>query len=143
MAATWSLRQLFAAGAKENARSAENQAGEIVEIGDFRIDTRKHSATLRGQELGLSSEEFDVLVFLTSNPQRFVTPQTMLATNWTNGRPHQTEFLRVLLSLRRKLETAAAGQQYLKTEPVGHLPFRPDSFDGQLGRGHSSTTFFG
>src|SRR5215831_5842466 len=128
MAATWSLRQLFAAGAKENARSEENRAvGEVVEIGDFRIVTRKHSATLRGQELGLSSEEFDVLLFLTSNPQRFVTPQTMLATNWTNGRPHQTEFLRVLLSLRRKLETAAAGQQYLKTEPWVIYRFDPST----------------
>ena len=111
------LRQLFATGTKENGHSTENQApGEVVEIGDFRIDTGRHTASLQGQQLELTGEEFDVLVFLTANPQRFVTQQTMLATNWSGG-THQTQFLRTLISLRKKLEIAAAGQQYLRTEP--------------------------
>jgi DNA-binding response OmpR family regulator len=118
MAGTWTLRGLFATREKENAQNAETRiANEVVEVGDFSIDTCGHTASLRGERLELTDEEFDVLVFLTNNRQRFVTPQTMLATSWTKGRPHQTEFLRVLLSLRSKLETVAAGQQYLKTEP--------------------------
>lgn len=126
MAGTWSLRQRFAASRKESVQDAGAlHAGEIIEIGDFTIDTRSRSATLRGELLGLTAEEFDVLVFLTANPQRFVTPQTMLATNRTDGRPHQTEFLRVLLSLRRKLEAAITGQQYLRTEPWVVYRFTP------------------
>jgi DNA-binding response OmpR family regulator len=118
MAGTWTLRRLFVAREKENAETAETRmASEAVEVGDFTINTRAHSASLRGEPLELTDEEFDVLVFLTNNRQRFVTPQTRLGTNWTKGKPHQTEFLRVLLSLRRKLETVAEGQQYLKTEP--------------------------
>jgi DNA-binding response OmpR family regulator len=128
MSATWSLRQWFATASKEDVEVAETEsAGQVLEVGDFRIDTRRHSATLRGERLALTSEEFDVLVFLTANPQRFVTPQTTLATNWTGGRPHQTEFLRVLLSLRRKLESASAGQQYLRTEPWVIYHFDPVS----------------
>jgi two-component system, OmpR family, KDP operon response regulator KdpE len=126
MAGTWSPPKQLAVGVKENGRSTENQVtGEVVEIGDFRIDTGRHTASLRGEPLGLTGEEFDVLVFLTTNPQGFVTPQTTLAMNWLEGRLHQTDFLRVLLSLRKKLETAAPGQQYLRTEPWVIYRFHP------------------
>jgi len=108
MAATWSMRQ-------------------VLEVGDFRIDTRRHTATLRGEPLELTGEEFDVLVFLTTNPQRVVTPQTTLATHWTGARTHQTQFLRVLLSLRKKRETAATQLQYLRTEPWVIYRFEPVS----------------
>jgi len=116
MAGTWTLRRRFTT--RENAQSVEaRRANEVVEVGDFTINTLRHTASLRGEPLELTDEEFDVLVFLTNNRQRFVTPQTMLATSWTQGSSHQTEFLRVLFSLRRKLEGVGAGRQYLKTEP--------------------------
>ena len=126
MAATWSLRQLFALGGKENVQESESEStNEVVEVGDFRIDTRRHTATLRGEPLELTGEEFDVLLFLTTNPQRVVTPQTTLATHWSGTRTHQTQFLRVLLSLRKKLEAAETGQQYLRTEPWVIYRFDP------------------
>jgi DNA-binding response OmpR family regulator len=103
---------------KENVQHSDTEsAGEVLETGDFRIDTRRHTATLRGEPLALTGEEFDVLVFLTTNPQRVVTPQTTLATRWTGTRTQQAHFLRVPLSLPKKLETAATGHQYLQTEP--------------------------
>jgi DNA-binding response OmpR family regulator len=126
MATTWSLRQLFATASKENVQQAEPEsAAEVLEVGDFRIDTRRHMVTLRGEPLTLTSEEFDVLVFLTTNPQHLVTLQTTLATHWTGARTRQTQFLRVLLSLRKKLEIAATGQQYLRTEPWVIYRFDP------------------
>jgi two-component system, OmpR family, KDP operon response regulator KdpE len=126
MAATWSLRQLFATAKREKVRECETEStGEVLELGDFTIDTRKHTVTLRGESLELTGEEFDVLVFLTANPQRVVTPNTTLATNWTGARTYQTQFLRVLLSLRKKLENAATGQQYLRTEPWVIYRFDP------------------
>jgi DNA-binding response OmpR family regulator len=126
MATTWSLRQLFATGSKENVQESETEStGEALEVGDFRIDTRRHTATLRGEPLDLTGEEFDVLIFLATNPQRVVTPNTMLGTHWTGARTQQTKFLRALLSLRKKLETAATGQQYLRTEPWVIYRFDP------------------
>ena len=128
MAATWSLRQLFATASKQNVQQSEiDSAGETLEVGDFQIDTRRQRATLSGEPLELTSEEFDVLVFLTTNPQRVVTPQTTLATHWTGARIHQAQFLRVLLLLRKKLETSAAGHQYLRTEPWVSYRFEPVS----------------
>jgi len=125
MAATWSMRQFVTANKQENQESDTEGAGEVLEIGDFRIDTGRQIATLRGETLKLTGEEFEVLVFLTTNPQRVVTPQTTLATHWTGARTHQTQFLRVLLSLRKKLETAAAGHQYLRTAPWVIYRFDP------------------
>jgi DNA-binding response OmpR family regulator len=128
MAATSSLQHLSATAGKENVgKSDPGSAGEMLEIGDFSIDTRRHTATLRGEPLELTGEEFDVLVFLTTHQQRVVTPQTTLATRWTVARTEQTQFLRVLLSLRRKLEKAATGQQYLRTEPFLIYRFDPVS----------------
>lgn len=128
MATTWSLRQLFATASKDKAQESDIEtSGEMLEVGDFRIDTRRHRATLLGEPLELTSEEFDVLVFLTTNPQRVVTPQTTLATHWTGARTHQAQFLRVLLSLQKKLETAATGKQYLRTEPWVIYRFDPAS----------------
>jgi|SRR5690348_9995381 DNA-binding response OmpR family regulator len=128
MDATWSLRQLFSTARKQELQeSGTESTGEVLEVGDFRIDTRKHTATLGGEPLELTGEEFDVLVFLTSNPQRVVTPQTTLATHWTGANTHQTQFLRVLLCLRMKLEAVATGQQYLRTEPWVIYRFDPVS----------------
>ena len=128
MAATSSQRPLCPTASNENVRQSDTgSAGEMLAIGDFRIDTREHRATLRGEPLDLTGEEFDVLVFLTHNPQRVVTPQTNLTTRWTGTRTRQTQFLRVLLSLRRKLESAATGQQYLRTEPFLVYRFDPVS----------------
>lgn len=127
MAGAWSLRQLFATATKENVQESETESvAEVLEVGDFRIDSRRHRAMLRGEPLELTGEEFDVLVFLTTNPQRVVTPQTTLAAHWTGAGTHQTQFLRVLLSLRKKLDTAATGQ-HLRTEPWIIYRFDPVS----------------
>jgi DNA-binding response OmpR family regulator len=101
MTSNWSLRQLFAE--KEN-KTAERETAEhsvslrgMIESGDFKIDLAARTVTLRGENLSLTAEEFDVLVFLAGHPQRLVTPHTMLATSWTANGLRQTEFLRVLM----------------------------------------------
>jgi len=128
MANTWSLRQLFTGRAQGQVRGeGEAYSTEVVEVGDFTINKANRTAQLRGESLELTSEEFDVLVFLTSHPQRCVTPHTVLATNWAGNGLHQTEFLKTLLSLRKKLESAASGKQYLRTEPWVIYRFNPNS----------------
>jgi len=74
-----------------------------IESGDFKIDLDRRTVTLCGLELWLTSEEFDVLVFLAGHPQSLVTPRTMVATSWTANRLQQTEFLKVLISSAKSL----------------------------------------
>jgi len=118
MGGTWSLRKLFTRHVTEQELSFQSLCSEqVMEAGDFRIDTVRRKATLRGQELRLTPEEFNVLIFLVGHPQRLITPHTVLATNWTSEGVHQTDFLRTLLSLNKKLKELAADQEYLRTEP--------------------------
>jgi DNA-binding response OmpR family regulator len=126
MAENWSLQRLVAKHSREVLRHAEDPAPtEVMEVGDFTIDTAGRTAMLRGQDLRLTSAEFDVLVYLTTHPQRCVTPHTVLATSWAEDGLHQTEFLKVLLSLRQKLDAVVAGNHYLRTEPWIIYKFDP------------------
>jgi two-component system KDP operon response regulator KdpE len=125
------LRRLFA---EKKNKTAERETTEqsnsltgMIESGDFQIDLAARTVTLRGEDLSLTAEEFDVLVFLAGHPQRMVTPHTMLATSWTANGLRQTEFLRVLMSLRKKLDVAGHGKRYLKTEPWVIYRFDPNS----------------
>ena len=81
-----------------------------------------------GELLSLTSAEFDVLVFLAGHPKSIVTPHTMLATNWGSGRVRQEEFLRVLMSLATKLDSASGkAQRYIRTEPWIIYRFDPEA----------------
>jgi DNA-binding response OmpR family regulator len=113
------FRQLFTKASKSERVVAEEEVSvaQVIESGAFKIDLSRRIASLGEQELQLTSEEFDVLVFLSGHPQNLITPNTVLSTNWSSNRYRQTHFLRVLLSLRAKLEAAEPGQHYLRTEP--------------------------
>jgi len=90
----------------------------MIRTGDFRIDLDRRSASLLGQELLLTADEFDLLVFLAGHPRSLVTPRTVLASGWSDQGVRRTELWRALLSLRSKLNRAAGpGKQYLRTEP--------------------------
>jgi DNA-binding response OmpR family regulator len=131
MTRSWSLRQLFPMmwnGAPEQGAVKEKVfATGVIRFGDFTIDIDERIVTLCGEELPLTSEEFDVLVFLTDHPQRLVTPRTMLATPGMANGVRKTEFLRALISLRKKLDAAGPGQHYLRTEPWIIYRFNPAS----------------
>ena len=99
----------------------------IIDSGDFKIDLATRTATLCGGNLSLTAEEFDVLVFLAGHPQSMVTPHTRLATSWTANGLRRTDFLRVLMTLRKKLDAAGHGKHYLKTEPWIIYRFDPTS----------------
>jgi two-component system, OmpR family, KDP operon response regulator KdpE len=125
----WSLRQLFVktcdkASEQDTAKESASVTRRI-QLGDFRIDLDERLVTLRDHELQLTSEEFDVLVFLASHPRSLVTPQTMLARSSTARQLGQTKFLTTLISLRKKLDGAGHGKLYLQTEPWVIYRFDP------------------
>ncbi|HXZ78391.1 MAG TPA: winged helix-turn-helix domain-containing protein [Terriglobales bacterium] len=109
-------------------RASDDEGGhpstDVIDVGDFHIDLSARTATVRGRELRLTPEEFDLLMFLTSHPKKLVTPSTLLSTNWNRKGVQHAEFLRVLLSLRRKLEEDGP-QHYIRTEPWVLYRFDP------------------
>jgi DNA-binding response OmpR family regulator len=95
-----------------------------VQLGDFKINLDQRTVTLRDQELRLTSEEFDVLLFLASHPRRLATSQPTMATSSTANQ-RSPNFLRALISLRKKLDAAGPGNHYLRTETLVIYTFDP------------------
>jgi two-component system, OmpR family, response regulator len=105
--------------------ASPNKSSEIVEVGDFRIDLGNRQVRVQEQQLQLTDQEFDLLVFLVGHPTSIITPQTRLSTRWGN-RVHQAEVLRVLTDLRKKLDTLGCGH-YIRTESWLVYRFDPHS----------------
>lgn len=123
-----SIRKAFERTPEPEPVDAGGLLDGMIESGDFSIDLGRRTATLRGLELDLTSEEFDVLVFLAGHPRRLITPRTVPTTNWSSHRVRQADFLRVLMSLRGKMNAVAGpGRQYLRTEPWVLYRFDPAS----------------
>jgi two-component system, OmpR family, KDP operon response regulator KdpE len=119
MASMLSLRELTRQVEKfeEHMPSLDNGDERVVTTGDFRIDLGSHRVKVRGQELRLDEEEFEMLVFLTGHHTNIITPQTRLTTHWGREHIRQSDFLRVLANLQRKLESIPGGARYIRTEP--------------------------
>jgi len=98
-------------------------SAEVIQAGDFRIDLQSGRVIVRGNEVQLTQEEVDLLVFLTTHPKKIVTPSTQLVTRAGN-RVRQTQFLRVLLGLCRKIEPDNS-HHYIRTEPWVFYRFDP------------------
>ena len=99
--------------------------GGVVQVGDFRLDLSRRTASVRGRELNLTATEFDVLLFLTNHPINVVTTSTTLITNWEGRQLRKAEFLQILLSLRRKIASAGDSNAYLNTESLVFCRFDP------------------
>lgn len=104
---------------------AASDLSNIIEAGDFRIDMGSRAATVRGRLLQLSCTEFDVLVFIVSHRKRVVTSNTTLATQPEEGGVRQAHFLPALLSLKKKLQDAAPGAQYIRADVWILYEFHP------------------
>jgi two-component system KDP operon response regulator KdpE len=125
----WSLRQPFAktcgnALEQDPAKECTSLTGRI-RFGDFKIDLDERIVTLRDHELRLTSEEFNVLIFLASHPRSLVTPKTMLARGSSTNQLGHTRFLTTLIALRKKLDAEGHGKHYLQTEPWVIYRFDP------------------
>jgi DNA-binding response OmpR family regulator len=126
MTKTWRrlLKKMRDAAWKHSSVQGE-APGDVMELGDFRIDLFKETVTVRGRELQLTAAEFETLVFLTDHPKSFVTPHTAVEISCAGHGLQQAEFLRVLLSLRKKLESQDATNNYIRAEPWIFYRFDP------------------
>jgi DNA-binding response OmpR family regulator len=127
MASANTASRFLTAFRQASGHNQGNNAGgsaRVLETGDFRIDLSTRAVTVRGQQVELTVPEFDLLLFLTTHAKKLVTPRTMLSTKLDGHGVRQTEFLRVLLTLRQKLDAVGA-KHYIRTEPWICYLFEP------------------
>ena len=96
-------------------RQLTGSSGSIT-IGELRIDSRSHEATLDGRRLELSRKEFDLLAHLASKPGVVVTKAELLAEVWRQPWGGADKTVDVHLSwLRKKLGESAEAPRFLRT----------------------------
>ncbi|WP_433210451.1 response regulator transcription factor [Dactylosporangium sp. CS-047395] len=93
---------------------ASDRTDELVD-GDLHVDVARRIATLRGQELGLTVREFDLLVFLMRNPGRVLRRAELLEQVWGWTFGDQSTVTVHMRRLREKVEDDPAEPKRILT----------------------------
>jgi DNA-binding response OmpR family regulator len=91
-----------------------DRTDELVD-GDLHVDVARRIATLRGQELGLTVREFDLLVFLMRNPGRVLRRAELLEQVWGWTFGDQSTVTVHMRRLREKVEDDPAEPKRILT----------------------------
>jgi two-component system, OmpR family, response regulator RegX3 len=90
--------------------------GEVVELGDVRVDRARRTATLAGGPLELSRKEFDLLQLLVDNAGTVVRRERLIDEVWDTNWFGSTKTLDVHVSgLRKKLGDDPSTPRYIHT----------------------------
>jgi two-component system response regulator RegX3 len=90
--------------------------GDVVELGDVRIDRARRTAALGGQPLELSRKEFDLLQLLVDNAGTVVKRERLIDEVWDTNWFGSTKTLDVHVSaLRKKLGDDPSTPQFIHT----------------------------
>jgi two-component system response regulator RegX3 len=81
------------------------QAGEVLEIGDVRLDAARHEVAVRGERVALPLKEFELLELLLANAGRVLTRDVLIDRVWGPNYYGDTKTLDVHVKrLRAKVE---------------------------------------
>jgi two-component system, OmpR family, response regulator RegX3 len=90
--------------------------GDVLEVGDVRMELARHEATLAGAPLELTVKEFDLLRMLLEHAGRVVTREQLIREVWDTAWFGSTKTLDVHVSgLRKKLGDDPAAPRYIRT----------------------------
>jgi two-component system KDP operon response regulator KdpE len=113
---------------RRGVHPADEVEPTVLETGDFRVDVESRKVTVRGRDIHLTPKEFDLLLYFIRHRGKVLTHRTLLAAVWGGNYVEQDQYLRVFVgNLRKKLETDAAGNSYIVTEPWVGYRFVPGS----------------
>jgi two-component system KDP operon response regulator KdpE len=124
----FSINELLARvrAALRRAKAPEQSDTEIVDVGDFRIDSPARAVTVKNRDIRLTPKEFDLLVYMAKHPGKVITHRALLAAVWGPNSVEQPEYLRVFVCLFcKKLEPEDNPSRYIVTEPWVGYRFEP------------------
>jgi two-component system, OmpR family, response regulator RegX3 len=86
-------------------RSSRTGSGEVLEVGDVRLDPERHEVEVRGDPVKLPLKEFELLEILLTNAGRVLTRDTLIDRVWGTDYVGDTKTLDVHVKrLRAKVE---------------------------------------
>ncbi|HEU5142290.1 MAG TPA: response regulator transcription factor [Solirubrobacterales bacterium] len=87
-----------------------------LEVGDLRVDPARRSVTLRGDDVGLTYVEFEILAALARFPGKVLSRETLLERVWGDSEYRDPRTIDVhIRHLREKLEHDPKRPEYLFT----------------------------
>jgi DNA-binding response OmpR family regulator len=106
---------------RAHLRQADREPATRLEAGEISIDLLRRRVARDGVEIGLSSIEFDLLVFLARHPDQALPRQRILTAVWGYGFDPGTNVLDVYIGyLRRKLALPARPAPIETVRSVGY-----------------------
>jgi two-component system response regulator RegX3 len=101
---------------RRTAAAPVTTPGEVVELGDVRVDRARRSASLGGEPLELSRKEFELLRLLVDHAGAVVTRERLIDEVWDTNWFGSTKTLDVHISaLRKKLADDPGTPRYIHT----------------------------
>jgi two-component system KDP operon response regulator KdpE len=86
-------------------RSIKKEASEITEVNGIKVDLASRLVFKNGQEVKLTSTEYDLLKLFIKNPNKILTNRQILKEVWGPGSVDNLQYPRVYVRhLRQKLE---------------------------------------
>jgi two-component system KDP operon response regulator KdpE len=95
---------------------------KAVKLGAVEIDFEARKILAHGEQIRLTTKEFDLLSYLAAHANRTIKHQVLLQQVWGPDYGGEQEYLRVFVNrLRKKIEASPSSPKYLLTEPwVGY-----------------------
>jgi two-component system KDP operon response regulator KdpE len=115
----FSVDELLARVRSAMRRAMQSRTDELViSAGPIVVDQLARRVTIAGQEVHLSTAEYEILRVLASHPDRVMTHRHLLTTALGPHYADALEYLRTLINqIRRKLEPEPRRPRFIITEP--------------------------
>jgi two-component system response regulator RegX3 len=100
----------------------DGPSGEVLEVGDVRLDPERHEVVVRGEAVNLPLKEFELLELLLANAGRVLTRETLIDRVWGPHYVGDTKTLDVHVKrLRAKVEeTPSAPRRIVTIRGLGY-----------------------
>ena len=90
--------------------------GDVIEVGDVRLDAGRHEVSVRGDRVALPLKEFELLELLLRNPGRVLTRGQLIDRIWGSDYVGDTKTLDVHVKrIRAKIEDDPSAPRLLTT----------------------------
>ena len=88
----------------------------VIEIRGLRIDTDSRIVSVNGEDVQLSSKEFELLLFLMENPNRVISKEELFQAIWGQASFGDAKTVTVhIKKVREKIEIDSSKPQYIET----------------------------
>ncbi|MHA4846780.1 response regulator [Flavitalea antarctica] len=98
-------------------KPAADETEPVINTEDLQVDLSSRTVTVRGEQIKLTSTEYNLLALFATNEGKVLTHAFLLRAVWGPGFINQSQYLRVFMAqIRKKIEKDPNRPEYLITE---------------------------